>query len=152
MAAIGAMTPQQQQDIPRVTEIAKKFGLESCRRPGRERWMGADITERQELVGLERGRRRSVRGHLLRRRTVRANGNVSVEESPWNDQKFLASLRSAENASLKELKPDGNRAVIYCSTTDTARREGSRPARLCGQRWRNPHFCSAFGFFAVGLC
>ena len=25
---IGAMTPQQQQDIPRVMEIAKKFGLE----------------------------------------------------------------------------------------------------------------------------
>lgn len=25
---IGAMTPQQQQDIPRVLEIAKKFGLE----------------------------------------------------------------------------------------------------------------------------
>ena len=26
--AIGAMTPEQQQDIPRVLEIAKKFGLE----------------------------------------------------------------------------------------------------------------------------
>jgi hypothetical protein len=25
---IGAMSPQQQQDIPRVLEIAKKFGLE----------------------------------------------------------------------------------------------------------------------------
>jgi hypothetical protein len=25
---IGAMSPQQQQDIPRVMEIAKKFGLE----------------------------------------------------------------------------------------------------------------------------
>lgn len=25
---IGAMTPQQQQDIPRVLEVAKKFGLE----------------------------------------------------------------------------------------------------------------------------
>lgn len=27
-AEIGAMTPEQQQDIPRVIEIAKKFGLE----------------------------------------------------------------------------------------------------------------------------
>ncbi len=25
---IGAMNPQQQQEIPRVVEIAKKFGLE----------------------------------------------------------------------------------------------------------------------------
>ena len=37
---------------------------------------------------------------------------------PWNEQKFLASLRSAENTPRKQLKPDGNRAVIYCSTTD----------------------------------
>ena len=31
---IGAMTPQQQQDIPRVMEIAKKFGLEFLPPPG----------------------------------------------------------------------------------------------------------------------
>ena len=31
---IGAMTPQQQQDIPRVMEIAKKFGLEILPPPG----------------------------------------------------------------------------------------------------------------------
>src|SRR5258706_1209280 len=37
---------------------------------------------------------------------------------PWGEQKFLASLRSAENMPRKQLKPDGNRAVIYCSTTD----------------------------------
>lgn len=37
---------------------------------------------------------------------------------PWDEQKFLASLRSAENTPSKQLKPDGNRAVIYCSTTD----------------------------------
>ncbi|PYI85009.1 MAG: hypothetical protein DME26_12055 [Verrucomicrobia bacterium] len=37
---------------------------------------------------------------------------------PWYEQKFLVSLRSAENAPRKQLKPDGNRAVIYCSTTD----------------------------------
>jgi len=37
---------------------------------------------------------------------------------PWDEQKFLASLRSAENTPRKQLKPDGNRAIIYCSTTD----------------------------------
>jgi DNA repair photolyase len=37
---------------------------------------------------------------------------------PWNEQRFLSSLRSAENTPRKQLKPDGNRAVIYCSTTD----------------------------------
>lgn len=37
---------------------------------------------------------------------------------PWNEQKFLVSLRSAEETPRAELKPDGNRAVIYCSTTD----------------------------------
>jgi DNA repair photolyase len=37
---------------------------------------------------------------------------------PWDEQKFLASLRSAENTPRSRLKPDGNRAVIYCSTTD----------------------------------
>src|SRR5436309_7797120 len=37
---------------------------------------------------------------------------------PWDEQKFIASLRSAENTPPKQLKPDGNRAVIYCSTTD----------------------------------
>jgi DNA repair photolyase len=36
----------------------------------------------------------------------------------WDEQKFLASLRSAENTPRKQLKPDGNRAVIFCSTTD----------------------------------
>jgi DNA repair photolyase len=37
---------------------------------------------------------------------------------PWDEQKFLTSLRAAENKPHKQLKPDGNRAVIYCSTTD----------------------------------
>ncbi len=31
---VGAMSPQQQQDIPRVMEIAKKFGLEFLPPPG----------------------------------------------------------------------------------------------------------------------
>jgi len=33
-AEIGALTPQQQQDIPQVLEIAKKFGLEFLPPPG----------------------------------------------------------------------------------------------------------------------
>ena len=36
----------------------------------------------------------------------------------WDEEKFLASLRRAENTPRHQLKPDGNRAVIYCSTTD----------------------------------
>jgi DNA repair photolyase len=36
----------------------------------------------------------------------------------WDESRFLASLRSAENTPRTQLKPDGNRAVIYCSTTD----------------------------------
>jgi DNA repair photolyase len=37
---------------------------------------------------------------------------------PWDEQKFLASLRAAEKTSRMQLKPDGNRAIIFCSTTD----------------------------------
>ena len=37
---------------------------------------------------------------------------------PWNEAQFLASLRMAEKTPKKKLKSDGNRAVIYCSTTD----------------------------------
>ena len=37
---------------------------------------------------------------------------------PWDEAKFLASLRAAENTPRSQLKLDGNRAVIYCSTTD----------------------------------
>ena len=36
----------------------------------------------------------------------------------WDEDKFLRSLYAAEYTPLEELKPDGNRAVIYCSTTD----------------------------------
>jgi DNA repair photolyase len=36
----------------------------------------------------------------------------------WDERKFLSSLRSAEDTPRSALKPDGNRAVIYCSTTD----------------------------------
>ena len=37
---------------------------------------------------------------------------------PWEEAKFLASLRAAESTPRSQLKPDGNRAVMYCSTTD----------------------------------
>ena len=37
---------------------------------------------------------------------------------PWDEAKFHASLRAAETTPRERLKPDGNRAVIYCSTTD----------------------------------
>jgi DNA repair photolyase len=37
---------------------------------------------------------------------------------PWDEKKFLGSLRSAERVPVSELNPDGNRAVMYCTTTD----------------------------------
>ena len=37
---------------------------------------------------------------------------------PWEEEKFLSSLRAAENTPRSQLKRDGNRAVMYCSTTD----------------------------------
>lgn len=37
---------------------------------------------------------------------------------PWDEDKFLSSLRAAENTPKRDLKPDGNRAVMYCTTTD----------------------------------
>jgi len=37
---------------------------------------------------------------------------------PWDEKRFLSSLRSAENTPRSLLKPDGNRAVMYCTTTD----------------------------------
>jgi DNA repair photolyase len=37
---------------------------------------------------------------------------------PWDEKKFLASLKKAESTPKNELKADGNRAVIFCSTTD----------------------------------
>ena len=37
---------------------------------------------------------------------------------PWNEKRFLASLAKAENLPRSQLKADGNRAVIFCSTAD----------------------------------
>jgi len=63
---------------------------------------------------------------------------------PWDEGKFLASLRAAENTPRSQLKPGGNRAVIYCSTTDpyqvirhpdpVRQRELARHARLLVRR------------------
>ena len=36
----------------------------------------------------------------------------------WDEKLFLKSLRLAEKTPATDLKSDGNRAVIYCSTTD----------------------------------
>jgi DNA repair photolyase len=36
----------------------------------------------------------------------------------WDDTVFLKSLRAAENRTADKLKPEGNRAVMFCSTTD----------------------------------
>lgn len=36
----------------------------------------------------------------------------------WDEKKFLASLRAAEETPTSQLNPDGNRAIMYCSTTD----------------------------------
>lgn len=36
----------------------------------------------------------------------------------WDEAKFIASLRKAENTAHKDLKKDGNRAVMLCTTTD----------------------------------
>jgi DNA repair photolyase len=36
----------------------------------------------------------------------------------WDEKKFLSSLRAAEETPKSQLNPDGNRAIMYCSTTD----------------------------------
>jgi DNA repair photolyase len=49
---------------------------------------------------------------------------------PWNEEKFLASLKKAEGTPKKDLKADGNRAVIFCSTTDAYQMfKGSTPEK-----------------------
>ena len=37
---------------------------------------------------------------------------------PRDEEKFLASLRAAEATDRSQLKPDGHRCVMFCSTTD----------------------------------
>ena len=50
-----------------------------------------------------------------------------------DERKFLTSLEQAENAPRRELNPDGNRAVIYCSTTDPYQVFRSSDAKLRDQ-------------------
>ncbi|HEY3899573.1 MAG TPA: radical SAM protein [Chthoniobacter sp.] len=37
---------------------------------------------------------------------------------PWDEKVFLSSLKRAENLLENKLKPEGHRAVMFCSTTD----------------------------------
>jgi len=37
---------------------------------------------------------------------------------PWDEERFLASLKTAERLPVELLKKDGNRAVMFCTTTD----------------------------------
>jgi DNA repair photolyase len=37
---------------------------------------------------------------------------------PWDEQKFRASLKKAEDTPLESLNPDGHRAVMFSTTTD----------------------------------
>ena len=36
----------------------------------------------------------------------------------WDEKFFLRSLATAERAPISELNADGNRAVMFCTTTD----------------------------------
>lgn len=47
-----------------------------------------------------------------------ADWGAYVLARPWNEAKFMASLRAAESLDPRQLNPDGNRAVFLCSTTD----------------------------------
>ncbi len=37
---------------------------------------------------------------------------------PWDEMRFVRSLELAEDIPREHLKPDGNRAVLFCSTSD----------------------------------
>lgn len=58
----------------------------------------------------------------------------------WDEIKFRASLRSAENTPRRDLNPDGNRAVMLCTTTDpyqvVRHTDSERAKELTGQSLR----------------
>jgi len=59
---------------------------------------------------------------------------------PWEEDKFLSSLRTAEDTPRSRLKPDGNRAVMYCSTTDpyqVIHHQDPERQRMLGQHARH---------------
>lgn len=37
---------------------------------------------------------------------------------PWDERQFLGALKKADGTPIEELNPDGNRAVLFSSTTD----------------------------------
>ena len=49
----------------------------------------------------------------------------------WHEEKFLASLRAAERRPADKLKPEGHRAVMFCSTTD--------PYQVIGGKFTKEH-------------
>ncbi len=49
---------------------------------------------------------------------------------PWDEKKFLASLRTAENMAADKLKPEGNRAILFSSTTDPYQRIRNVDAKI----------------------
>lgn len=55
----------------------------------------------------------------------------------WDEEQFLRSLWRAEDTPLDELNPDGNRAVIYCSTTDPYQVFRHPDSRKCRQLARH---------------
>ena len=56
-------------------------------------------------------------------------GNYSLLRH-WNEKAFLASLKSAQNTHKSKLKKDGNRAILFCSTTDPYQTfKGSTPEK-----------------------
>lgn len=57
------------------------------------------------------------KGRLVARSAARLWGNY-VLLRPWHERQFLASLNRAEQRPPEDLNPDGNRAIILCSTTD----------------------------------
>ena len=70
------------------------------------------------------GKKKQNTGPLAR--TLREHGVLDPDADwgkyvlfrPWDEKRFLASLRRAERTPGNELNPDGNRAIILCSTTD----------------------------------
>ena len=54
----------------------------------------------------------------------------------WDEEKFLASLRSAENCKIETLKPEGHRAVMFCSTTDPYQTIGGKHTKQHQQNVR----------------
>lgn len=55
----------------------------------------------------------------------------------WDEEVFLKSLRSAENTPAEKLNRDGNRAVMYCTSTDPYQVLRGPDAQVLNQRRRD---------------